>query len=449
MPASAQRYTAVAIVLHWAIAIAIAGMIALGWWMGDALEHRETQAQAIAAFQLHKSIGLSILALSVFRLAWRVFHPAPPLPEGMKAWERTLAAAAHWTFYFLIIAMPLTGWLYVSAAWSAHDGRPLEVPTVFFGVFQVPHLFGLSHLEESARATVAGVLEFSHSKLAWGAIVLGALHAGAALKHHFVDRDDVLTRMLPRRSDATPPARAAALAAGFAAILIAASAAIWSFANPPAGAPVAVVHEHNEQDASHQTEVAQAAPEHEHAAGEHEHAPPATAASEESGPPSWRVAPGASSIVFAGEHAGVPFQGRFGSWRADIRFDPADLENSSATVTIETGSAADGVPVHDNALPGREWFDVERHPTAVFRTTSIRARGGDRYEARGTLTLKGRALDIDLPFTLALQGDRVVMDGTTQIDRRQADLGQASDPDAEYVSREINVRIHVEAVRVQ
>ena len=84
----AQRYTAVAIVLHWAIALAIFGMIALGWWMGDALEDSATQAQAIAAFQLHKSIGLSVLVLSLARLGWRLINPPPPLPAGMKAWER-------------------------------------------------------------------------------------------------------------------------------------------------------------------------------------------------------------------------------------------------------------------------------------------------------------------------------------------------------------------------
>lgn len=447
MERASQRYTAVAVVLHWAIAIAILGMIPLGWWMGDALEVPDTQAQAIAAFQLHKSIGLTVLLLSVARLIWRFTHPVPPLPEGMKPWEKMAATATHWAFYFLIVAMPLTGWLYVSTGWSPHDNRPLEVPTLYFGLFQVPHLFGLSHLADGARAGLAGGLENVHSKMAWGVIGLTVLHVAAALKHQFVDKDGVLARMVPglEKDARKSSARGAALAAGFGAIALAGLAALWAFQNPPTGAaapPAAVVHAHDGAEG----DPAETAP-HEHGGEESAASPaPATPATPGS-PPAWNVTPAASSIRFSGTHAGVAFEGRFASWRADIRFDPDNLEQSSAVVTINTASASDGVPLHDQTLPGADWFDAANHPSATFRTSSIRSRGGNAYEARGTLTIKGRPIEVRLPFTLTLSGDRATMDGALSIDRGDANLGMASDPDAEFVSHEIAVRVHVEAQR--
>jgi cytochrome b561/polyisoprenoid-binding protein YceI len=453
---TAQRYTAVAIILHWAIALAIAGMIALGWWMGDALEDSDTQAQAIAAFQLHKSVGLTVLALSLARLAWRLVHKPPPFPEAMKPWEKTVAAATHWAFYVLIIAMPLTGWLYVSTAWSPQDDRPLDVPTLYFGLFHVPHLFGLSNLAEDARAAVAEVFEFSHSKLAWGAIGLTVLHIGAALKHHFVNRDGVLARMVPGldRSAPTAQARALALAGGFAAIALAAAGALWAFQNPPSGAaapPAAITQGRNSDEAGRadNEDAAPAQGEGHGADDRSDAATPAAAPAAGGAPSAWTVDRAASSIAFSGTHAGIAFEGRFRVWRADIRFDPNDLERSSASVTIETGSASDGVALHDQTLTGGEWFDVANHPNASFRTTSIRARGGNAYEARGTLTIKGRPMEARLPFTLTISGGRATMDGALSIDRRDANLGMASDPDAEYVSREIAVRVHVEATRAR
>lgn len=452
MDRAQQRYTAVAIVLHWAIAIAIFGMIPLGWWMASAIEDKSTQAQAIAAFQLHKSIGLTVLALSVARLAWRLIHPPPPLPKGMKPWERLAAIAAHWAFYFLIIAMPLTGWLYVSAGWSVQDQRPLEVPTLFFGLFQVPHLFGLAHLAEQTRATLAAALQFSHSKLAWGAIVLSVLHAGAALKHHFADKDDVLERMVPGLAKGGSPRfspRALALAGGFVAIAVAAGGALWLFEHPPAStaaAPAAVVQSQGQGGGNLEGGTSAAPAAEPRDSGDRSHAPAAPSANA-GAPPAWIVSSAASSIGFSGVHAGTPFQGRFGAWRADIRFDPNNLSQSSATVIIQTGSASDGVPLHDQSLPQAEWFDAASHPNATFRTSEIRARGGNAYEARGTLTIKGRAIDARLPFTVNISGDRATMDGSLSIDRKDANLGMASDPDAEYVSREIAVRVHVEARR--
>jgi cytochrome b561 len=443
MSAETKRYSAVAIVLHWAIAIGIIWQILLGWWMGDAIEQSATQASAVAAYQVHKSVGLTILVLSLIRLAWRLINPPPPLPEAMASWEKLAAKATHWAFYILMIAMPLSGWLYVSFGWEAHDNRPLEVPTLYFGFFQVPHLFGLSHLSDAARSSLSGLTENVHSKLAWAAIGLLVLHVGAALKHQFIDRDEVLGHMVP---GATPknvtlepasPRRKIALIAGFAAIILFFVFASYTIKTGGTSAgPVAAI-EHQHEDGSAQNSVAQAAL---------EAAPgPASAAAS----PVWTVDHGQSEIRFSGTHAGAAFEGEFSDWRAVIRFDPNDLAHSSARVVIATASARDGVPLHEQSLPQAEWFNAAQYPTATFSASQFRATGADRYEAAGVLNIKGRDIPVTLPFELKIDGDKAEMRGEIVIRRSEANLGQSSDPGGEWVSNDIRVRIRVEAHRAQ
>lgn len=140
------------------------------------------------------------------------------------------------------------------------------------------------------------------------------------------------------------------------------------------------------------------------------------------------------------------FEGRFNRWRADIRFDPENLEASSARVTIELASAVDGVALHERNLPTAPWFNVTATPNATFHATSFRHRSGANYEARGELTIRGRARNITLPFTLNIEGNRAIMDGRTTIDRNDFDIGKDTEAD-DMISREVEVILHVEAVR--
>ncbi len=181
--ASATRYDPVAVALHWTIAIAIIIMIPFGLLLEDI--PKDLQG---AAYGLHKSIGLSILVLSLFRLVWRLLNPPPTLPEGMKPLERLLAKAGHWAFYVLMIGMPLTGWLIVSAS--------QKYPTIFFWMTEVPYLPLPEAMLGKESAEMFG--EY-HETLAYGTLALLALHVGAALKHHIVYKDNVLNRMLPLR----------------------------------------------------------------------------------------------------------------------------------------------------------------------------------------------------------------------------------------------------------
>jgi cytochrome b561 len=176
-----SRYDPVAVALHWAIALAIILMIPIGFFMEDF-----PISIRFETYNLHKSIGLTVLALSLFRLIWRLLNPPPALPVGMKPHERLLAHTAHWFLYFLMVAMPLSGWLMVSAE--------KKYPTVFFWLGEAPFLPMPKGMDPKATHEF---FYYTHEYLAFGAIALIVLHVAAALKHHYLDKDTTLTRMLP------------------------------------------------------------------------------------------------------------------------------------------------------------------------------------------------------------------------------------------------------------
>jgi cytochrome b561 len=199
------RYAPVAIGLHWLIALAILFQISLGWRMDD----HAHGAQTYLVFQLHKSVGITILLLSLIRLGWRLSHPPPPLPANLTTWERRLAALTHIGFYVIMIGLPLTGWLIVSASKT-------QIPTLLYGTVPWPHLPGLAHAPAETKAAWHFVGEAGHGVLAKLTYLLFALHVAGALKHHLFDRDDTLAAgsqsARPRRSgDRRGPERSADL----------------------------------------------------------------------------------------------------------------------------------------------------------------------------------------------------------------------------------------------
>lgn len=175
------RYHAVAVFLHWTMAALILGLILVGLTMGDyPIKYK------FLAYNLHKSFGLTVLLLSVARVYWRLTHKAPPLPDGMKGWEKLAAHGTHLLLYGLMIGMPLSGWIMVSA--------DAKYPTVFFSLFEVPQFpLPAAYDTHATHETFEGV----HYYFAMGTLGLLTLHVGAALKHHFINRDAVLRRMLP------------------------------------------------------------------------------------------------------------------------------------------------------------------------------------------------------------------------------------------------------------
>lgn len=178
--ATSLRYSHGAIAFHWTIALLIVANFGLVW---SADEFPKPEAMQIMA--CHKAIGLTVLALTIGRIVWRLSHRAPEFAATLKPWERTLAKITHWLFYALMLAIPLSGWAMV----SAHSGG---APVSWFGLFNIP---GLPFEKSKDLGEALGEM---HEVLAYGMLALLALHVGGALKHHFVNRDGALWRMIPR-----------------------------------------------------------------------------------------------------------------------------------------------------------------------------------------------------------------------------------------------------------
>lgn len=177
------RYSPVAMTLHWLLACVILAMFGMGLYMAD-LPFSPTRMKL---YNWHKWAGVCFLLLTVLRVVWRVTHRPPALPQtvtlAMPGWQMQAYHATHHLMYALFLAVPLLGWAYSSAA---------GYPIVLFGVLPLPDFVG-------ADKALADLIKPLHGLSAWALIVLAALHIGAALKHHWLDRDGLMLRMLPGR----------------------------------------------------------------------------------------------------------------------------------------------------------------------------------------------------------------------------------------------------------
>jgi cytochrome b561 len=172
-----DRWGWVTIGLHWLTVLAVVGLCVVGFLMQELPSGRFK----IDVYALHKSLGLTVLALTALRLLWRLVAGAPRPEPGVPRWQRWAASGSHALLYAVLLAMPLSGWLYNSAS-----GFPLR----WFGTFRVPQLAGRD-------GDVAEFAEETHEFLFLVLAALVTVHALAALKHHYLDRDRTLWRMLP------------------------------------------------------------------------------------------------------------------------------------------------------------------------------------------------------------------------------------------------------------
>lgn len=171
------RYTATAITLHWLIALLIVITFPLGVYMhGLALSPFKLQLVSY-----HKWIGVTIFLLATARMAWRMKHAPPPLPETIPLWQQRAAQGLHHLLYALLLIIPISGWLMSSAK---------GVPVVYLGLVQLPDLVGKDK-------ALGDMLQEVHEALNFGLLALVGMHIAAALKHHFIDKDTTLLRMLP------------------------------------------------------------------------------------------------------------------------------------------------------------------------------------------------------------------------------------------------------------
>ena len=170
-----KKYTATAIAVHWVMAIGLVGLFIFGLYMADL----PVSPAKLKYYSWHKWAGVTLFALLVFRIVWRATHRPPELPAHMSRGEQFVAHAGHAALYLLMIAVPLSGWLMSSAK---------GFQTVWFGVLPIPDLIG----KDKATGELLALVHKSLNLL-FVAVIVG--HVGAALKHHFIDKDGLLDRM--------------------------------------------------------------------------------------------------------------------------------------------------------------------------------------------------------------------------------------------------------------
>ena len=379
---------------HWAIAMLIPTAIALGVtaheWPYDTDAALATKA---TLFSAHKTVGLAILFVAVARIAWALGQPRPRPLHPDRGLETFAAAAVHWLLYGSLVAVPVLGW---ATHATAEGFAPIWWP------------FGQSLPFLPKDPVLSDRLATLHMTFERALVLAILLHVAGTLKHVFVDRDATFARMW-RGADPGPLEGGKAHAAPLMAAL-----AVWGVA---LAAGLAI----GSQDAEAvQTEAASV-----------------------SGPSTWTVEDGTLSITVA--QLGSPVTGSFADWQAAIDFDEApraDGTLGTVEVGVSTGSLTLG-SVSQQAT-GDEFLASGAFPQADYVATILPE--GDGYVADGTLTLRGVTIDLRLPFTLSLDGDRAEMVGQAALDRRAFGMGE-SYPDESSVGFAVTLDVALTAVR--
>lgn len=405
--------------LHWLIA----ALLVYNYALGERTEHLRQGQALFASLQLHKSIGITILLLSLWRLAIKLWRPQPfAVVDGKSA--KFLSSAVHALFYVVMIAAPLTGWVIVSTA-------KIEIPTLLFGVVPWPHL-----PVERAWHEIAEEAHGLLSKLMLGLI---ALHVIGAIRHQFFMKDGLFDRMMP-----TPRAGLGAfvlaltlLGGAFALGRVgpipgmpqAAAPAIRSSATPVSKTPLAEIEKVGPEETANQ-------PADKEEIKDNSDEPV----------PSWKTDAG-GRLGFAVVVSGEQVSGSFDRWSSKIVFDPERLGESSIRTSIDLASVATGDSERDSMLAGSDFFATAANPRAVFSSNDIRSVGGNRYRASGTLTLKGVSRPARLDFTLDIKGDRATANGTTTLSRGAFGVGSGQFEGGDTIGTSVTVNFRFNATR--
>jgi cytochrome b561/polyisoprenoid-binding protein YceI len=392
-----QSYGAVAKTFHWLTALLILTAIPLGLiannWGYDTSAQLATKGWL---FSLHKTIGLAAFFVAILRIGWAFVQPKPALLHPDRRIESWGAETAHWMLYASMIIVPLSGWLHHAATsgfapvwWPFGQSLPF-----------VPVNDGVAHFFAAWHWLFTKVL---------AATIL--LHIAGALKHHLIDKDATLARMLPgvtRAGTETGEHSKAPFrtAAGLWVVLIVAGSALGLSSDAAQGPAVPQL---------------------------------------QAEPSGWAVQDGQLGITAV--QLGSDVQGQFAEWSAAINFD-ADAPGAvkgDVTVEIAIASLTLGSVTSEALKP--EFFAAEEHPTARFTADIVESEGENAYTADGTLTLKGTEMPLSLPFTLMIDGDTAQMQGQTVIDRRDFGIGTASYNDEATVAYDVTVAVALTAVR--
>lgn len=394
---TAIRYGGVTKFFHWLTALLILSLIASGLFAEDLpYETQDHLTQKAWFFSLHKTMGVAVFFVALLRIIWAISQPKPGLLNADKKLESWLAETVHWVLYGSIVIVPLAGWISHAAAsgfapiwWPFGQNLPLVPKST-----SIEHLFGAVHV-------ISG-------KILIGALVL---HIAGALKHHVIDRDSTLRRMLPGEPPIGPmPPQHHSSAPVLTAL------AIW-IAALAVGFGLGFAGDKQGAEASQAPALEQVTSE-------------------------WTVEDGTISISVS--QFGSTVEGSFADWTSAISFDETVEIGKAGTVTTTTSipSLTMG-SVTDQAM-GPDFFNADNFPTATFQADITVAP--DSYLADGTLTIKDQSVPVSLPFTLSVSDDRAVMRGTTTLDRRAFAIGQDV-TDTATLGFDVTIEIRLTATR--
>jgi cytochrome b561/polyisoprenoid-binding protein YceI len=417
---SYDRYGAVTKSFHWLTALLILSAIPLGLFAND-LAHAvrnpdiaTTEADVSRAaflFSLHKTIGVTVFFVALLRILWAMGQTKPGLLNGDKPLEARAAETVHWLLYGSLVAVPLTGWVHHAATtgfapiwWPFGQSLPF-----------VPKDDGLAHTFASLHYILNWVLWFSL-----------AAHVAGALKHHVIDRDATLRRMLPGRTTATPTTRQP----GHVLPAVAAMA-IWAVA---LGAGGALGYFSHETETAETTGAETAEPVTETTNAE-------TTTSSETTENAWTVTDGMLGLTVI--QMGSQVDGQFEDWTAEIVYEEtadSDGKHGTVEVTVTIASLTLGSVTSD--AKGSDYLAAENHPTATFSADLVSRDGG--HVATGTLTIKDNAVPVEMPFELSIDGDTATASGGLTVDRRDFGIGGQSEGN---VGASVDIRFDLTAER--
>ena len=393
-----ETYGAVAKFFHWATAFIILGLIIVGLYM----VRLSYSPYMLEVYALHKSFGLLVLWLVGLRLIWRSLNVKPAPHQNHTLWEKVSAKIAHIFLYLAMIGMPLSGWLLSSAG---------QYPIPFFGL-QMPDLI-------DANPAIAKSMAITHKYLAYLLIIVIGLHAAGALKHHVIDKDSTLKRMMAVPMHKIGP---------YVLTLI-----MLLFAYGVVSLGVLPALQAKKELAPQISDVAEET---------------VLPVSQESG--GWTIAKDQSYIHFTASVYGKEFQGAFKDFDGRILFDPENLQTSTVNINIPTRSVDSQDEERDSQMQGESWFDAEQYSHAIFQARTFE-REGDTYIAHGSLKIKDNEVPIDLPFQLTIKNmegrQEAVMQSEIVLNRLDYGLGSGEWESADTVSHDVSVSIKVIATR--
>ncbi|WP_291731562.1 cytochrome b/b6 domain-containing protein [Leisingera sp. F5] len=414
-------YGSVAKSFHWLTALLIFSAFPLGYFANELAHEIQSPgfdgsqaviARATLLFSLHKTIGVAVFFTALLRILWALSQPKPGLLHPDRKAEALAAEMVHWLLYGSLVAVPLSGWIHHAA-------------TTGFAPIWWPFGQSLPFVPKSDHAAVffAGL----HWVLVWTLAASLGLHIAGALKHHVIDRDATLRRMLPGRADLPqPPAQTHSLVPVLAAL------AVW--AGALGGGAIIGVYGGQSQSQAEEQDLG--------AGGTM--APVVAADPTEAKAGGWAVQSGTVGISVT--QMGSVINGSFGEWTAVINFEepaaPGPAGDAEVTVSIpslELGSVA-------GQAMGADYFDSANFPTALFKADIEKLAEG--YQAAGTLTIKGQTVPVTLPFSLDLQDNTAKMAGTMTLNRLDFGIGKSL-PDESSLGFAVEVPVELEAKRAE